>query len=77
MPASTASALIIRLPTMALSRPPSELGGGVIIVNSLGEMLLSPLKPRSPRMKASQTIPKIAASTDSIRNMPFQALRLL
>src|SRR3954469_15587434 len=65
IPARTASAVMIRLPTMALRRPPVAPGGGVISVNTCGESAPTPSQSRAPRMSPSQPRPSAAAATDS------------
>ena len=42
---------MIRLPTMALSRPPAEPGGGVISVKTRSERPLKPSQSRAPRIE--------------------------
>src|SRR6266704_4261693 len=64
VPISVARETSIRLPTMALSNPPSPPGGGVISVNSRNDR---PARPRSRVVQSihtSQNRPKPMASSD-------------
>ena len=53
------SMVMIRLPTMALSRPPEEPGGGVICVNTASDRPPKPCTKASTRIRTSQLRPKI------------------
>ena len=48
---------MMRLPTMALRRPPVEPGGGVICVKTDSDSPPKPCKNRSKRMMTSQLRP--------------------
>ena len=71
VPISTASAVSIRLPMMALSRPPAEPGGGVISVNTASESPLKPSYSSTPRISTSQPRPNAVAASDSTMVMEF------
>jgi hypothetical protein len=53
---------MIRLPTIALSKPPTAPGGGVISVKTRNERPPKPSQNTTPRISASQDSPtKVAA----------------
>jgi len=56
---------MIRLPTMALARPPSLPGGGVVCRNRLGRIASRPLTSRVPRIAASQNSPITVAVNEN------------
>ena len=62
---------MIALPKNALSRPPSEPGGGVISVNSAGLIALMPLISAVHKIHTSQNRPKIVAATASVSATAF------
>ena len=63
-PIRIASSDIIRLPKNALSRPPSEPGGGVICVNSARFIAATPLTNAVSRIQTSQNRPNTVAASD-------------
>ncbi len=62
VPIATASAVRIRLPTIGLSNPPAEPGGGVICVNTASDKPLKPCHSNEPRIRASQPSPITVAT---------------
>src|ERR1700742_3959727 len=62
---------MIALPKKALSRPPSEPGGGVISVNNAGLIALMPLISAVHKIQTSQNNPKIVAATASVSAIAF------
>src|SRR5579884_4187627 len=65
-PMARPSAVMIRLPTMALSKPPFEPGGGVIWVKTASDRPPNPFHTKAARIKVSQPRPKIVAATHRI-----------
>src|SRR5690349_6309021 len=70
VPMTTASTVMIRLPTMAFKRPPSAPGGGVISENTLSDSPLNPCHSRTPRISTSQPSPIAVAASDRILRIP-------
>ena len=64
VPKTTAKVVMIRLPTMALSRPPSAPGGGVISVKTASDSPLNPSHSSTPRITTSQPSPSSVAPND-------------
>ena len=62
VPTPTPITVMIRLPTMALSKPPAEPGGGVILVKTLSDRPPTPFQNSVTRMSTSQTRPKAVAA---------------
>ena len=56
---------MIRLPKIALSRPPAEPGGGVICVNTASDRPPKPFHSNAPRISTSQPMPNSVAPTAS------------
>jgi hypothetical protein len=52
---------------MALARPPTSLGGGVIWVNTAQAMPPTPRRTVSHRIQTSQNRPNAMAASDSVR----------
>src|SRR5262249_62384081 len=80
VPMTTASTVRIRLPTMGLSSPPSEPGGGVISVKTASESPLNPSHKSTTRITISQPTPNNVAASDRLSMMPLRrrgAARLL
>ncbi len=50
-----------RLPTIGLSRPPAEPGGGVISVNTASDSPLKPFQNSTARISTSQDRPNAVA----------------
>ena len=60
---ATPITVMIRLPTMALRRPPELPGGGVIWVNTASERPENPCQNRTTRIMNSPVSPMAAATT--------------
>ena len=65
VPISTARMVRIRLPTIGLSSPPAEPGGGVISVNTASDRPLKPFHSSAPRISTSQPRPNAVAANAS------------
>src|SRR5690348_5323565 len=65
VPIATAMAVISRLPTIGLSRPPAAPGGGVISVKTASDRPPTPSHSRTPRMSTSQVRPNTVAAMAS------------
>ena len=84
-PASTPTGVLIKvqqptnikLPTMALARPPpSEPGAGVLAVNNDRSIAESPLNSNTPRIQDRNSMPKPIADIDKARPILLVRLRL-
>src|SRR5262249_39260900 len=65
----------MRLPTIGLSRPPAEPGGGVISVNTASDRPEKPSHNRAPRMSTSQPRPTAVAASASTLAMALRRRR--
>ncbi len=65
VPIASASPHITALPKKALSRPPSCIGGGVILVNRLRSMPGTPLDSSVHRIQARKNNPNNAVTHDN------------
>src|SRR6218665_43999 len=75
---STVKPTIIRLPTMALARPPpSEPGAGVDWVNIFQSSAAKPLASSTLRIHTSTNRPSTIAPSDRVRPMAFERRRFL
>src|SRR5262245_44573597 len=72
---STARTVRIRLPTMGLSSPPSEPGGGVISVKTASESPLNPSHKSTTRITSSQPSPSSVAASERFSMMPLRRRR--
>src|SRR5262249_61391219 len=72
---TTASTVRIRLPTMGVSSPPSEPGGGVISVKTASESPLNPSHKSTTRITISQPTPNNVAASDRLSMMPLRRRR--
>ena len=70
-----AAATMTMLPKMALASPPSEPGGGVICVNSVGDSAAKPLPNRTTRIHSRKIMPKAIAAIDRTRLMRLMRRR--
>ena len=61
VPNNTARNVMIRLPTIGLSKPPAAPGGGVISVNTASDRPLKPSHNSTARINTSQERPKAVA----------------
>ena len=66
---SVAVATISTLPKIAFSRPPADPGGGVICVNSFGEIALTPLRNSTARIHDRNSMPNAIVASDIARLM--------
>ena len=66
---------MIRLPTMAFSRPPAAPGGGVFSVKTESESPPMPLYSRMPRIRTSQPRPKAVATQARVLAMALRRRR--
>ena len=62
VPIATAITVMTRLPTIGLSNPPAEPGGGVIWVNTARLRPLKPFQNSTIRISTSQLSPKAVAA---------------
>ena len=76
VPIATAIDVITRLPTIGLSSPPAEPGGGVISVNTASDRPLKPFHNSTARISTSQERPKAVAAKDSPMVMTLRRRRL-
>ncbi len=60
---------------MALARPPSPPGGGVIWVKSEGRSAAAPSQRSTPMIQSSQKSPKASASVETAIITLFMRLR--
>ena len=74
VPIATPIAVMMRLPTMALSRPPELPGGGVISVNTPSESPEKPWYTSVPRMIARIPTPSTVAAKQRISTPGVAAL---
>ena len=75
---STVKPTIIRLPTMALARPPpSEPGAGVDWVNMFQSSAAKPLVSSTLRIQSSTNKPSTIAPSDRVRPMALERWRFL
>src|SRR5262249_36110509 len=75
VPMNTARTVRIRLPTMGLSSPPSEPGGGVISVKTASESPLNPSHKSTTRITISQPSPSSVAASERLSMMPLRRRR--
>src|SRR5690348_12631716 len=61
---ATAMVVITRLPTIGLSSPPSDPGGGVICVNTASEIPPIPFHNSTPKITTSHARPNAVAASD-------------
>src|SRR5690554_1428335 len=66
VPISVATAAIITLPTIALSKPPSAPGGGVLCVSSVNDRAEPPLTKSVSMIQLSQNKPKMTVAADRV-----------
>src|SRR5664279_1546373 len=74
-PIRIARADMTRLPKNALSRPPSDPGGGVIWVNSAPLIALMPLNRAVHKIHTSQNKPNAVATSDSVNAIALRMRR--
>ena len=77
VPMRTAITVSMMLPTIGLSSPPAEPGGGVISVKTAGDRPLRPSNRRVPRIMTSQPRPTTVAASDRPTTMLLTARRRL
>lgn len=77
VPIASASPHITALPKKALSRPPSCIGGGVILVNKLRSMPGTPLDTSVHRIQARKNRPNNAVTHESSNAMALVTRRRL
>ncbi|MNZ92595.1 hypothetical protein D3C78_1116230 [compost metagenome] len=75
VPSRVPKKVIFSEPAMALIRPPSEPGGGVILVNTSRLMPARPLTSRVYRIHASQNRPNPIASSEAVMLKPLTKRR--
>ena len=77
MDTKTANPTIIKLPTMALRKPPpSEPGAGVSLVNKLKSKAAKPLEKSTNKIQSKAIKPKDMATMDKVRPIKLVRLRL-
>ncbi len=77
VPIKVAKTTMTKEPQMALAKPPTSLGGGVICVNRARLMPPKPKRKVSIRIQINQNTPKAMAATAKIRATVLTRLRLL